>query len=124
MDKIGRELLAGYRREGRFGHRKHLHMTWSYLRRGEGERVMPFLCHVAETHGETKKLNVTMTRFWVEATSHAMERCEADDFDDLLERMPHLLEKDLPFRHWSREAMFSRHARAGWLEPDLRPLPF
>jgi hypothetical protein len=26
--------------------------------------------------------------------------------------------------HWSREALFSAEARRGWLEPDLKPLPF
>jgi hypothetical protein len=39
-------------------------------------------------------------------------------------RAPHLLDKQLPFRHCSREAMFSSEARARWVEPDLRPLPF
>ena len=124
MDKLGRELLDGYLRQGSFGHREHLHMTWSYLRRGEAERVLPFLRHVAESHGEAEKLNVTMTQFWVAATAHAMQESRADGFSELLERVPHLLEKDLPFRHWSREAMFSPEARARWLDPDLLPLPF
>jgi hypothetical protein len=124
MDQFGRELLAGYLRAGSFGHREHLHMTWSYLRRGEAECVLPFLRHVAESHGEAEKLNVTMTEFWVAATAHAIERSEAVEFPELLEREPHLLEKDLPFRHWSREAMFSPEARARWLDPDLQPLPF
>jgi hypothetical protein len=65
-----------------------------------------------------------MTRFWVEATAHAVGRTGADDFDALLEGVPHLLDKGLPFRHWSREALFSPPARAGWVAPDLRPLPF
>jgi hypothetical protein len=124
MDQFGRELLAEYLRSGSFGHREHLHMTWSYLSRGEGDRVLPFLRRVAESHGEPEKLNVTMTRFWVEATAHAIDQSGADDFPQLLERVPHLLEKNLPFRHWSREAIFSPQARVGWLEPDLLPLPF
>jgi hypothetical protein len=124
MDDFGRSLLAGYLRQGRFGHREHLHMTWSYLARGEPHRVLPFLRHVAESHGEGVKLNVTMTRFWVDATARAIERSGAGDFAELLEQEPHLLEKDLPFRHWSREAMFSPKARYRWLEPDLKPLPF
>jgi hypothetical protein len=124
MDQFGRGLLAGYLRDGSFGHREHLHMTWSYLRRGEGDRVLPFLRHVIESNGETEKLNVTMTRFWVEATAQAIDQSGADNFPELLARVPHLLEKDLPFRHWSRAAMFSPQARVGWLEPDLRPLPF
>ena len=126
MDHFGRQLLEGYLQDGAFGHRQHLHMTWSYLRRGEPEGVLPFLRHVAESHGESEKLNVTMTRFWVEVTAHAVatEGTGADDFDRLLERAPHLLDKQLPFRHWTRDTIFSSQARAGWVEPDLRPLPF
>jgi hypothetical protein len=124
MDEFGGELLGGYLRKGSFGHREHLHMTWSYLRRDQADRVPPFLRYVAESHGEAEKLNVTITQFWVAATAHAIERSGAADFFELLERVPHLLEQDLPFRHWSREAMFSPEARAGWLDPDLRPLPF
>jgi hypothetical protein len=121
MDEFGQRLLDGYEQ---FGHREHLHMTWSYLRRGEPERVLPFLRYVAKSHGGTEKLNVTMTRFWVEATAHAIASSAAAEFDELLERVPHLLDKQLPFRHWSRERMFAADARAGWVEPDLRPLPF
>jgi hypothetical protein len=124
MDQFDRELLSAYQRAGRFGHREHLHMTWSYLRRGEADHVLPFLRRLAESHGDSKKLNVTMTRFWVDATAHAIESSGAADFDELLERAPHLLEQDLPFRHWSRGAILSQQARTGWVEPDLRPLPF
>jgi len=121
MDEFGRELLGGY---DRLGHREHLHMTWSSLRRGQPERVFPFLRHVAESDGEAEKLNVTMTRFWVDATAYAIETSGARGFDELLERVPHLLDKGLPFRHWSRERIFAPDARAGWVEPDLLSLPF
>jgi hypothetical protein len=124
MDEIRNELLDGYAREGKFGHRQHLHMTWSYLCRGEGDRVLPFLRHVTESHGDHDKLNVTMTRFWVDATAHAMRTTEAESFERLLDAVPHLLDKALPFRHWSRETLFSPAARAEWVEPDLAPLPF
>ena len=121
MDKVGKKLLAGYER---FGHREHLHMTWSYLRRGEPEAVFPFLRHIAEAHGEAEKLNATMTAFWVGATAHAIDTTGATTFDDLLERVPHLLDKSLAFRHWSRERLFAHDARTGWVDPDLQPLPF
>ena len=124
MDEFGRELLDGHIRDGSFGHREHLHMTLSYLRRDQAERVLPFLRHVAENHREAEKLNATMTEFWLAATAHAIRETGAGDFPDLLQRVPQLLEKELPFRHWSREVMFSPRARARWLEPDLRPLRF
>lgn len=65
-----------------------------------------------------------MTQFWVGVTAHAIDESGAADFDELLERVPQLLDKELPYRHWSREALFSPAARAEWVEPDLRALPF
>jgi hypothetical protein len=121
MDEFGQQLLGGYEQ---FGHREHLHMTWSYLRRGEPDRVFPFLRHVAASHGGADTLNVTLTRFWVGLTAHAIEAGEAHDFDQLLQRMPQLLDKSLPFRHWSRERIFASDARVAWVDPDLAPLPF
>jgi hypothetical protein len=44
--------------------------------------------------------------------------------DSTLERHPMLLDKALPLRHWSREALFSDAARAAWAEPDILPLPW
>ena len=32
-------------------------------------------------------------------------------------------DRELPLRHYSRERLFSREARAGWVAPDLRALP-
>lgn len=32
--------------------------------------------------------------------------------------------RDYPLRFWSRETLFSVKARRGWVEPDLRALPF
>jgi hypothetical protein len=31
---------------------------------------------------------------------------------------------DWPLAYWSKAALFSVAARRGWVEPDLRPLPF
>ncbi len=124
MDEIARVFLDRYAETGVFGHRDHLQLTWAYLRGGQGERVLPFLRRMAESHGEPEKLNVTLTRFWVDATAHAIGATGPTSFDELLERVPHLLDKELPLRHWSREALFSPQARAGWVEPDLRALPF
>jgi len=48
---------------------------------------------------------------------------EARSIDELLARFPFLLEKGLPFKHWRGETFNSDRARAGWVEPDLIPLP-
>jgi hypothetical protein len=64
-----------------------------------------------------------MTRFWIQAVALAVAAHGGDDFDDLLVAAPHLTEKGLPYRHWSRELLDSPAARERWIEPDLRPLP-
>jgi hypothetical protein len=33
-----------------------------------------------------------------------------------------LADRELPFRYYSKERLFSWPARTGWVEPDLRPL--
>jgi hypothetical protein len=40
-----------------------------------------------------------------------------------METFPHLLDTDLPDRHWQRQTIGSDVARATWIEPDLLPLP-
>jgi len=56
--------------------------------------------------------------------SHATENApEALSIDDLTARFPYLLDKSLPYRHWRAETFNSDRARAGWVEPDLVPVP-
>jgi len=55
---------------------------------------------------------------------HAMEHApEARSIDELLDRLPFLLDKSLPYRHWRAETFNSDKARAGWVEQDLVPVP-
>lgn len=32
--------------------------------------------------------------------------------------------RDWPLEYWSKQVLFSAAARRGWVEPDLKPLPF
>jgi hypothetical protein len=64
-----------------------------------------------------------MTRFWLWGVNTAIKRHPELDFDRLLEAEPHLLDKSLPFNHWSRDRMAATDARSVWVQPDLRPLP-
>ena len=128
MDELGRTLLAGYMRDGSFGHRQHLHMTWSYIRRvgmpDAGDHVVRFIKHVAAHHGGGELYNETMTRFFVYAMAWAMtSAANSDDFEKLLADNPHLTDKHLAERHWSGELLRSPAAKAEWVEPDLKPIP-
>ena len=113
---------------GRFGHREHLHLAWSCLRRrgvaGARHDVARLIRHIARSHGQTDKYNETLTRFWIHATALALARsARPDDFEALLAEQPHLADKGLPYRHWTRGVLESEAARGEWVEPDLLPLP-
>ena len=110
-----------------FHHRDHLRMTFLSLRRLGVEAAIPAVADgirfYAGANGAPRKYHQTLTRFWVLAVALTMELHPAASVEELLDRHPQLLDKDLPLRHWSREVLFSDEARAQWLEPDLRGVP-
>ena len=111
----------------RFHHRDHLRLAWVQVHRlGPAEAatwITHRIQHFAAHHGSADRYNDTMTRFWVRAVHLAIQFHPGLPFDALLNAEPHLLDKTLPFRHWSREVLMSPAAKANWLEPDLRPIP-
>jgi hypothetical protein len=110
-----------------FRHRDHLLMAWLYLRRDGPEHgtesIVAGIRSFAAAKGVPEKYNHTETLFWVKFLAHAMDSCrDVDDFDALLARVPMLLDKRLPLRHWRQETIAG--ARTAWTEPDRQPLPF
>jgi len=113
---------------GDFHHQDHLRLTWLLLRRdglaAGSDRVAGGIRHYAQGHGQGPRYHETMTRFWTWIVGHAIAAEPAvDSFPAFKAAFPLLLDKSLPFRHWSREAIFTSQARAEWVEPDLQRLP-
>jgi hypothetical protein len=111
-----------------FKHRGHLRLAWLVLNRHSSEEAARILSReiqrFATSHGEPGRYHETLTRFWVHLVSHAMsEAPHVRGIDELVDRFPILLEKDLPYRHWTHTTFDSQDARAGWVSPDLSPLP-
>ena len=111
-----------------FRHRGHLRLAWLVLsrhRKDDAEQIVAReIQRLAVASGSPNRYHDTLTRFWVRLVGHAMENAtEAGSIDDLLARFPCLLDKGLPYRHWRAETFNSERARAGWVEPDLVPLP-
>jgi hypothetical protein len=78
----------------------------------------------AAAHGAATRYHETLTAFWVRLVAHRVSvRPELEDFDAFLAAFPLLVDKGIAERHWSDAALWSEEARAGWREPDLRPLP-
>lgn len=66
----------------------------------------------------------TLTRVWLLLVAGAMNRSpqHASSFAFVAEHAASLA-KEAPLRHYSRERLFSRTARARFVAPDLAPLP-
>jgi hypothetical protein len=112
-----------------FRHRDHLRLAWLVARRHGREAAAGILTdgirRYAAAHGHGAAYHETMTRFWASVVAHAAElHAGVDDFDRFLEAHPALLDRSLPLRHWSREALFDAGARAAWRPPDVLALPF
>jgi hypothetical protein len=112
-----------------FRHRDHLRLAWLVARRHGGRDAAAVVAggirRHAAAHGHGAAYHETMTRFWVSLVAHVAElHADLADFDRFLEAHPMLLDRDLPLRHWSREALFDAGARTAWRAPDVLPLPF
>ncbi|MBV9924867.1 MAG: hypothetical protein JOZ96_07630 [Acidobacteria bacterium] len=66
----------------------------------------------------------TLTLFWLRTVRAFLEaeRNEARALVRLANDLAAGADKGLPLAHYTRERLFSAEARAGWVEPDLKPL--
>jgi CDP-diacylglycerol--glycerol-3-phosphate 3-phosphatidyltransferase len=121
-------FLSGSLPNERFHHRDHLRLAWLLVRRlgpaAGSDAVASGIQRFAAHHGHAAKYHETMTRFWARLVAHlAAARPDLTDFDAFLAAFPYLLDKSLPYRHWTPETMGSAAARARWIEPDVLALP-
>jgi hypothetical protein len=93
------------------------HLRLALLFRGHPEKAREVLLKYIQRVGAQVKYNETLTWFWLRAVN-----AHQGDLAALLETP--LADTNLPMRHWSPELLWSDAARAQWVEPDLRPLPF
>jgi hypothetical protein len=128
----GEEFLARFEAGGfgarEYGHREHVRTVWLYLQRLEAAEVVVAIARgihkLAEAHGSPGLYHETLTRVWVHLIAEAYGRAPSGQgFDSFLGAIPELLDRELPYRYYSRERLTSAAARAEWMPPDLRPLP-
>jgi hypothetical protein len=118
---------------GRFGHREHVRLTWLAVRRyGTAEAVTVVsdgIRRTARYAGAPQKYHATVSRAWIELVGfHVVSDKPATDpaddtFDTFVGRNPALLDKRLLTRFYRSSTLATAEARAGWVEPDVRPLP-
>jgi hypothetical protein len=118
---------AGQIANQNFHHRDHLRLAWVQIHRlgldNASEAVTAAIRGFAAHHGSADRYNDTLTRFWLRVMAAGIGRHPEMTFDQLLAAEPHLLDKTLPFRHWSRERLTGPEAKRAWVDPDLAQLP-
>ncbi len=85
------------------------------------ESLVAFLGH----HGiDAAKYHETITRAWILAVRHFMDRTpHSDSADAFIDANPVLLDSKIMLTHYSAEVLFSAEARARFIEPDLQQIP-
>lgn len=114
---------------GDFNHRAHVRLAYVYLCGRDVESayaamkgaLLAFLAH----HGvDPAKYHDTMTRAWIMAVRHFIERTPAAASADMfIDANPRLLDPKIMLTHYSARLLFSDDARAGFVRPDIDPIP-
>jgi hypothetical protein len=112
-----------------FGHRAHVRLAYVYLAESDVEAaaermraaIRGFLLH----HGiDGAKYHETMTRAWILAVRHFMEKsAPSAAADAFIEANPILLDSRIMLTHYSAGLLFSDDARARFVDPDLEEIP-
>lgn len=114
-------------------HRAHLTVAlWHATHHAPAEAlrlVREGILRLNRAHGvpttATRGYHETITRFYMHVVTHHLRVEPAgEDWADHANRLYQRLgARDLPLHHYSKARLKSAEARAGWVEPDLRPMP-
>jgi hypothetical protein len=113
----------------KFDHRAHVVVAYCYLATdgvdAAEESMRRGLRRYLEHHRiDPAKYHETLTRAWILAVWHFMQRTgPTASADDLIERNPLLLDGRIMLTHYSADLLFSPEARQRFVEPNLRPIP-
>jgi len=109
-----------------FTHARHITVAVLYLAEPDFEPAMTKmragLVAFSSHHGKMG-YNETITRFWLLAVNNFIsalpEGCLAARTNAAVD---HFADKNLIFRYYTRDRLFSREAARRWIEPDLLPM--
>ena len=126
---FGDDFSAGRVTPDRFDHRAHVRLAYVFLADSgvdaAAEQMRAALLALLAHHGvSAAKYHETMTRAWILAVRHFMDRTEhSGSADEFIDANPILLDSKIMLTHYSAELLFSAEARARFVEPDLQRIP-
>lgn len=112
-----------------FNHRAHLRLAYVYLAENDTETACRMMRESLQSllqhnHIDVSKYHETLTRAWIMAVRHFMEKTpNAASADAFIDQNPIMLDAKIMLTHYSAELIFSEEARATFVEPDLDPIP-
>ena len=111
-----------------FNHEAHVRLAYIYLVESDVEsavqRMREALLSFIEHNGIPRsKFHETITRAWVLAVRHFMNKTSSTSFHDFIAKSHVLLDSKIMLTHYSASVLFSSDARASFVEPDLDPIP-
>ncbi|MGA7303739.1 MAG: hypothetical protein WBW88_02645 [Rhodothermales bacterium] len=113
----------------RFNHRAHIRLAYVYLVEHDTETALAsmrkaLLAFLKHHRIDPAKYHETMTRAWILAVRHFMEKAPAALSADLfIDGNPTLLNSKIMLSHYSAALLFSQEARQQFVGPDLEPIP-
>jgi hypothetical protein len=122
-------LEASKLEPGEFDHRAHVRAAYLFLTETSperaAERMRDTLRAFLQHHGvDASKYHETITKAWILAVRHFMEQTPGtQSADAFIDANPRLLDDKIMLTHYSAELLFSPHARAQFVEPNLGPIP-
>jgi len=111
-----------------FNHEAHVRLAYIYLTTGGADsavqRMRDALINFLAHNGiPSAKFHETLTRAWVLAVQHFMNRSTSTSAAEFIAKNPELLDSKIMLTHYSASVLFSPDARASFVEPDLDPIP-
>jgi len=112
-----------------FDHRAHVRLAYILLAEAEVDTAADrmraeLLAFIARNGVDPAKYHETITRAWILAVRHFMDRTSGrGSADEFIDANPILLDPKIMLTHYSAELLFSANARAQFVEPDLQRIP-
>jgi hypothetical protein len=111
-----------------FGHSAHLRLAYVYLAEHDvdtaARTMRASLLAFLALHGvDPARFHETLTRAWILAVRHFMDRSPSASAADFIAKSTVLLDSRIMLTHYSPDVLFAPSARASFVEPDLAPIP-
>jgi hypothetical protein len=126
------EIVEGFRActlpKERWTHEAHLWTTLVHVREIGPDAALAAMRSGIDRYnrslGNTSGYHDTLTITWVAIVAAYSAEHAARDLVDVARTLPaDIGHRETPLRYFTKDRMMSDAARAGWIEPDVAPLP-